>query len=74
LHYTIGNAFSALGDEQSAKVAYEAALADPAFGDNPDLAAQGHKNLGTSFERWKALPRRRSDPVSATYPADLGRR
>jgi hypothetical protein len=29
LHYTIGNAFSALGDEQSAKVAYKAALADP---------------------------------------------
>ncbi len=51
LHYTIGNAFSALGDEQSAKLAYEAALADPAFSDNPDLAAQGHKNLGTSFER-----------------------
>jgi tetratricopeptide (TPR) repeat protein len=51
LHYTIGNAFSALGDERSAKVAYKAALADPAFSDNPDLAAQGHKNLGTSFER-----------------------
>jgi tetratricopeptide (TPR) repeat protein len=51
LHYTIGNAFSALGDEQSAKLAYEAALADPAFRDNPDLAAQGYKNLGTSFER-----------------------
>ena len=51
LHYTIGNAFSALGDEQSAKLAYEAALADPAFRDEPDLAAQGHMNLGTSFER-----------------------
>jgi tetratricopeptide (TPR) repeat protein len=51
LHYTIGNAFSALGDEQSAKVAYESALADPAFSDNPELAARGHKNLGTSFER-----------------------
>jgi tetratricopeptide (TPR) repeat protein len=51
LHYTVGNAFSALGDEQSAKLAYEAALADPAFRDKPDLAAQGHKNLGTSFER-----------------------
>jgi tetratricopeptide (TPR) repeat protein len=51
LHYTIGNAFSALGDEQSAKLAYEAALADSAFTDNSDLAAQGHKNLGTSFER-----------------------
>jgi tetratricopeptide (TPR) repeat protein len=51
LHYTIGNAFSALGDEQSAKLAYEAALTDPPFRDNPGLAAQGHKNLGTSFER-----------------------
>ncbi|HTQ12534.1 MAG TPA: tetratricopeptide repeat protein [Rhizomicrobium sp.] len=51
LHYTIGNAFSALGDEQSAKLAYEAALTDPAFVDSPDLAAQCHKNLGTSFER-----------------------
>jgi tetratricopeptide (TPR) repeat protein len=51
MHYTIGNAFSALGDEQSAKLAYEAALADPAFSETPDLAAQGHKNLGTSFER-----------------------
>jgi tetratricopeptide (TPR) repeat protein len=51
LHYTIGNAFSALGDEQSAKLAYEAALGDLAFRDEPDLAAQGHKNLGTSFER-----------------------
>ncbi len=51
LYYTIGNAFSALGDEQSAKLAYESALADPAFRDEPNLAAQGHKNLGTSFER-----------------------
>ena len=51
LHYTIGNAFSALGDERSAKLAYKAALADPAFSENPDLAAQSHKNLGTSFER-----------------------
>src|SRR5262249_7990339 len=51
LHYTIGNAFSALGDEQSAKAAYEAALDAPPFRDKSDLAAQGHKNLGTSFER-----------------------
>jgi len=51
LHYTIGNAFSALGDEQSAKLAYEAALADPAGNENPHLAAQIHKNLGTSLER-----------------------
>jgi tetratricopeptide (TPR) repeat protein len=27
------------------------ALADPAFAETPDLASQGHKNLGTSFER-----------------------
>ncbi len=51
LHYTIGNAFSALGQEEDAKAAYEAALADPAFANTPDLASQGHKNLGTSFER-----------------------
>jgi tetratricopeptide (TPR) repeat protein len=51
LHYTIGNAFSALGDEQEAKLAYEAALADPATMAIPELAAQAHKNLGTSFEQ-----------------------
>lgn len=51
LHYTIGNALSALGLEEDAKVAYEAALADRAVADTPDLASQGHKNLGTSFER-----------------------
>jgi tetratricopeptide (TPR) repeat protein len=51
LYYTIGNAFSALGQEEDAKAAYEAALADPAFANTPDLASQGHKNLGTSFER-----------------------
>ena len=51
LHYTIGNALSALGREEDAKAAYEAALADPGFADTPDLASQGHKNLGTSFER-----------------------
>lgn len=51
LHYTIGNAFSALGDEQRAKEAYEAALADPGLMSNPALAAQVFKNLGTSFER-----------------------
>jgi tetratricopeptide (TPR) repeat protein len=51
LYYTIGNAFSALGQEQDAKDAYEAALDIPAFANTPDLASQGHKNLGTSFER-----------------------
>ena len=51
LHYTIGNAFSALDDEQSAKLAYEAALTDPACRSKPGLASQVHKNLGTSIER-----------------------
>ena len=51
LQYTIGNALSALGREEDAKAAYEAAFADPAFAGAPDLASQGHKNLGTSFER-----------------------
>jgi len=51
LQYTIGNAYSALGQEEDAKAAYEAALADPAFANSPDLAPQGLKNLGTTFER-----------------------
>ena len=51
LHYTIGNALSALGQEEDAKTAYEAALADPWFANMPELASQGHKNLGASFER-----------------------
>lgn len=51
LHYNIGNAFSALGQEEEARAAYEAALADPAFANTPDLASRGHKNLGRSFER-----------------------
>ena len=51
LHYTIGNAFSALGDEQRAKVAYKTALADPGRLSVPALAAQAFKNLGTSLER-----------------------
>lgn len=51
LHYTIANAFAALGDDEQAKTAYQAALADPAILATPDLAAQVHKNLGTSFER-----------------------
>ncbi len=48
LHYTIGNAFHALRDEQGAKRAFEAALADPALAAVPGLAAQVHKNLGSS--------------------------
>jgi tetratricopeptide (TPR) repeat protein len=51
LHYTMGNAFSALNDDEQAKTAYQAALADPALIATPKLAAQIHKNLGTSFER-----------------------
>ena len=51
LHYTIGNALSALGKEDDARKAYEAALEDQVFMSAPDLAAQAHKNLGTSIER-----------------------
>lgn len=51
LHYTIGNGLSALGREEEAKEAYEAALGDPAFAKTPGSAAQCYKNLGTSFER-----------------------
>ena len=51
LHYTIGNAFSALRDEEQAKLSYEAALSDPDADDAPEFAAQVHKNLGTSLER-----------------------
>ncbi len=50
VHYTIGNAFHALRDEQEAKLAFEAALADPTLGHLPGLAAQIHKNLGSSCE------------------------
>ncbi|MGC5802687.1 tetratricopeptide repeat protein [Ralstonia pseudosolanacearum] len=48
LHYAIGNAFHALRNEQEAKRAYEAALADPVLATSPELAAQVHKNLGSS--------------------------
>lgn len=49
LHYTIGNAFLALRNEQEAKHAFEAALADPALATSPEVAAQVHKNLGSSY-------------------------
>jgi tetratricopeptide (TPR) repeat protein len=49
LHYTIGNAFHALRNEQEAKRAFEAALSDPSLSACPELAAQVHKNLGSSF-------------------------
>lgn len=51
LHYTIGNALSALGNEKDAKTSYIAALEDPGFGSSSEMAAQCYKNLGTSFER-----------------------
>ena len=50
LHYTIGNAFHALHNEQEAKRSYDSALADPALASNRELAAQVHKNLGSSLE------------------------
>lgn len=50
VHYTIGNAFHALRDEPAAKRAFEAALTDPAVGHIPELAAQIHKNLGSSYD------------------------
>lgn len=51
LHYTIGNALSALGNEQEAKTSYIAALEDTDFISSSEMAAQCYKNLGTSFER-----------------------
>ena len=51
LHYAIGNTYSALGREEEAKTAYEAAFDDPAFANTPVSAAQCYKNLGTSLER-----------------------
>lgn len=50
IHYTIGNAYSALRDNEQAKIACEAALEDSVLMATPDLAAQVHKNLGTSCE------------------------
>jgi len=48
LQYTIGNAFHALRNEQEALRAFDAALADPALTASSELAAQIHKNLGSS--------------------------
>jgi tetratricopeptide (TPR) repeat protein len=50
IHYTIGNAFHALRNEEEAKRAFETALDDPALAAFPELAAQIHKNLGSSHE------------------------
>lgn len=51
LCYTIGNALSALDQEQEAKASYIAALEDSDFSSSSEMAAQCYKNLGTSFER-----------------------
>ena len=51
LHYTIGNAYSALGDEKSAKASYQAAARDAAYMANPSMAAMCLKNLGASLEK-----------------------
>ena len=51
LQYTMGNAHSALGRQEEAKNLYIAALEDPEFSGEPAMAAQCHKNLGTSLER-----------------------
>ena len=45
LHYTIGNGYSALGQEEKAREAYEAALGDPTFANTPGPAAQCYTNL-----------------------------
>ena len=50
LRYTLGNAFSALRDNEQAKIEYEAALEDTLLLATSDLAAQVHKNFGTSLE------------------------
>jgi tetratricopeptide (TPR) repeat protein len=51
LFYTMANGFSALGNDQAAKLGYQAALADPLMAHMPDLAAQANLNLGTSLAR-----------------------
>ncbi|MET4897490.1 tetratricopeptide repeat protein [Sphingomonadaceae bacterium jetA1] len=51
LHYTIGNAYSALGDEKSAKASYQAATRDAVYMADPGMAATCLKNLGSSFEK-----------------------
>lgn len=51
LHYSIGNAFSALGDEIAAKLSYQTAARDMEFMADPAAASQCLKNLGSSFER-----------------------
>ena len=80
LHYTIGNAFHALRKEHEARRAFDAALADPELAAYPELAAQIHKNLGTSLQllgdQEKAVDHYREalrlDPNLAEAHATLG--
>lgn len=51
VYFTIGNAYSALDQEEDAKVAYMAALLEPNTINSPNLACQVYKNLGGSFDR-----------------------
>lgn len=51
LHYSIGNGFSALGHEEEAAKAYEAALEHLAGEDSIQLMAECYKNLGSSYEK-----------------------
>lgn len=49
LHYTIGNAFLAMRNEQEAKRAFEAALVDTTIAASPEIEAQVHRNLGSTY-------------------------
>ncbi|MDP9512899.1 tetratricopeptide repeat protein [Pseudomonas protegens] len=51
LHYSIGNAFSALGREEEAANQYETALYHLTAGDGTTLFAECYKNLGSSYEK-----------------------
>lgn len=51
IHYSIGNAYSALGDEERAKNSYINALADNRLTSELSLKAQVYKNLGSSIEK-----------------------
>lgn len=51
LHYSIGNAFSALGREEEAVASYEIALVHLSPEGDPHISAQCLKNLGSSIEK-----------------------
>jgi tetratricopeptide (TPR) repeat protein len=51
LHYSIGNGFSAVGQDAEAAKAYESALEHLSGEDSYTLLAQCYKNLGSSYER-----------------------